>query len=118
MYILFFNILTTEIDRVRTESLASLNCFQSLSLYTVFIMIRLPPRSTRTDTLFPYTTLFRSQIPDSWPLDLDSDPLVVVPIHITKGDRPRTVNPPLRLLDHTDWYVGEDRARIVRRVRR
>src|SRR3546814_20100464 len=25
-------------------------------------MIRLPPRSTRTDTLFPYTTLFRSQI--------------------------------------------------------
>src|SRR3546814_19584903 len=24
-------------------------------------MIRLPPRSTRTDTLFPYTTLFRSQ---------------------------------------------------------
>src|SRR3546814_12045870 len=26
-------------------------------------MIRLPPRSTRTDTLFPYTTLFRSQGP-------------------------------------------------------
>src|SRR3546814_8212429 len=26
-----------------------------------FLMIRLPPRSTRTDTLFPYTTLFRSQ---------------------------------------------------------
>src|SRR3546814_8645537 len=24
-------------------------------------MIRRPPRSTRTDTLFPYTTLFRSQ---------------------------------------------------------
>src|SRR3546814_9519403 len=24
-------------------------------------MIRLPPRSTRTDTLFPYTTLFRSR---------------------------------------------------------
>src|SRR3546814_3564080 len=24
-----------------------------------FLMIRLPPRSTRTDTLFPYTTLFR-----------------------------------------------------------
>src|SRR3546814_16104995 len=26
-------------------------------------MIRLPPRSTRTDTLFPYTTLFRSSAP-------------------------------------------------------
>src|SRR3546814_17432122 len=25
-------------------------------------MIRLPPRSTRTDTLFPYTTLFRSGV--------------------------------------------------------
>src|SRR3546814_15035980 len=31
-------------------------------LYGVFffLMIRRPPRSTRTDTLFPYTTLFRS----------------------------------------------------------
>src|SRR3546814_7004295 len=29
-------------------------------LYVFFLMIRRPPRSTRTDTLFPYTTLFRS----------------------------------------------------------
>src|SRR3546814_5114945 len=28
-------------------------------------MIRRPPRSTRTDTLFPYTTLFRSLGPES-----------------------------------------------------
>src|SRR3546814_5648209 len=28
-------------------------------------MIRRPPRSTRTDTLFPYTTLFRSILPDA-----------------------------------------------------
>src|SRR3546814_5291064 len=28
-----------------------------------FLMIRRPPRSTRTDTLFPYTTLFRSWWP-------------------------------------------------------
>src|SRR3546814_11560999 len=27
-----------------------------------FLMIRRPPRSTRTDTLFPYTTLFRSRL--------------------------------------------------------
>src|SRR3546814_3731545 len=27
-------------------------------------MIRRPPRSTRTDTLFPYTTLFRSSVTD------------------------------------------------------
>src|SRR3546814_9671577 len=31
-----------------------------LSVYVFFLMIRRPPRSTRTDTLFPYTTLFRS----------------------------------------------------------
>src|SRR3546814_5620268 len=29
-------------------------------VYFFFLMIRRPPRSTRTDTLFPYTTLFRS----------------------------------------------------------
>src|SRR3546814_2182530 len=31
-----------------------------LVLVFFFLMIRRPPRSTRTDTLFPYTTLFRS----------------------------------------------------------
>src|SRR3546814_12344093 len=31
-----------------------------LYLSFFFLMIRRPPRSTRTDTLFPYTTLFRS----------------------------------------------------------
>src|SRR3546814_8247930 len=31
-----------------------------MSVIFVFLMIRRPPRSTRTDTLFPYTTLFRS----------------------------------------------------------
>src|SRR3546814_4015885 len=38
---------------------------QHLVLYMCFffLMIRRPPRSTRTDTLFPYTTLFRSTIP-------------------------------------------------------
>src|SRR3546814_14770403 len=37
----------------------------SLSLFCFcffFLMIRRPPRSTRTDTLFPYPTLFRSQL--------------------------------------------------------
>src|SRR3546814_1863184 len=32
-----------------------------------FLMIRRPPRSTRTDTLFPYTTLFRSGISSDLP---------------------------------------------------
>src|SRR3546814_16292779 len=51
-------------------------------------MIRRPPRSTRTDTLFPYTTLFRS------------------------GEAPRTEDPPPRpideLLAELDELVGLD----------
>src|SRR3546814_5921088 len=36
-------------------------CSHYLSCFLFcFLMIRRPPRSTRTDTLFPYTTLFRS----------------------------------------------------------
>src|SRR3546814_10476956 len=38
-------------------------------------MIRRPPRSTRTDTLFPYTTLFRS------------DPHTEAPTEMTKGEQ-------------------------------
>src|SRR3546814_12606732 len=34
--------------------------FYSRLIVFFFLMIRRPPRSTRTDTLFPYTTLFRS----------------------------------------------------------
>src|SRR3546814_16431987 len=34
-----------------------------VAYFFFFLMIRRPPRSTRTDTLFPYTTLFRSLAP-------------------------------------------------------
>src|SRR3546814_5434254 len=37
-------------------------------------MIRRPPRSTRTDTLFPYTTLFQ----DEYRGDLDDQPVAAV----------------------------------------
>src|SRR3546814_16645898 len=40
-------------------------CFFNLLAFLFiifFLMIRRPPRSTRTDTLFPYTTLFRSSV--------------------------------------------------------
>src|SRR3546814_274627 len=36
-------------------------CRDMSNVFFFFLMIRRPPRSTRTDTLFPYTTLFRSQ---------------------------------------------------------
>src|SRR3546814_14813863 len=36
-------------------------CMRLSVLYVfLFLMVRLPPRSTRTDARFPYTTLFRS----------------------------------------------------------
>src|SRR3546814_6346152 len=35
-------------------------CLYFVFFLVFFLMIRRPPRSTRTDTLFPYTTLFRS----------------------------------------------------------
>src|SRR3546814_13253509 len=34
------------------------SCYSRVLFF--FLMMRRPPRSTRTDTLFPYTTLFRS----------------------------------------------------------
>src|SRR3546814_13166393 len=34
--------------------------FDAVTFLLFVLMIRRPPRSTRTDTLFPYTTLFRS----------------------------------------------------------
>src|SRR3546814_12990894 len=43
-----------------------------------FLMIRRPPRSTRTDTLFPYTTLFRSAlsaVPLAYGQSQDDEPL-------------------------------------------
>ena len=59
-----------------------------------------------------------SQIPDTANLGANADPLIGVSLTITKGDRPRTVYPPLRLIDRTHWYVGEERAALVKSIRR
>src|SRR3546814_6262006 len=40
----------------------NIHLFNSYVIF--FLMIRRPPRSTRTDTLVPYTTLLRSPVPD------------------------------------------------------
>src|SRR3546814_11720025 len=37
------------------------DCTRLCLFCSFFLLIRRPPRSTRTDTLFPYTTLFRSR---------------------------------------------------------
>src|SRR3546814_12139712 len=48
--------------------------YMLLCILFFFLMIRRPPRSTRTDTLFPYTTLFRSQEP--WVVGATVHPIV------------------------------------------
>src|SRR3546814_4286934 len=46
------------VHRLCDDDEGGLLCYMRILLF--FLMIRRPPRSTRTDTLFPYTTLFRS----------------------------------------------------------
>jgi len=58
-----------------------------------------------------------AQVPETAALDAADHPLIGVALTITKGDRPRTIYPPLRLVDRTHWYVGEDRAALLRRIR-
>src|SRR3546814_9345706 len=58
-------------------------------------MIRRPPRSTRTDTLFPYTTLFRSLLGQ-----LGADFLDI-------GDEPH-VEHPIGLVDHEQIARGQE----------
>src|SRR3546814_10588326 len=51
-----------------------------LFLFVFFLMIRRPPRSTRTDTLFPYTTLFRSIIPRAKLLSISHTPSPLISV--------------------------------------
>src|SRR6056297_3343768 len=56
------SVLKNSDHRIMDAGSLEMNCNISQKLLRVFffLMIRRPPRSTRTDTLFPYTTLFRS----------------------------------------------------------
>src|SRR3546814_5835606 len=48
-------------------------------------MIRRPPRSTRTDTLFPYTTLFRSDDPAE-AADFEQARRILLVLRLNHGD--------------------------------
>src|SRR3546814_9245157 len=61
-----------------------------VALYCFFLMIRRPPRSTRTDTLFPYTTLFRSVI--AFPAEL---PIAILLFPVVTPDREDVPKPVL-----------------------
>src|SRR3546814_9744849 len=67
-----------------------------LSFYFFFLMIRRPPRSTRTDTLFPYTTLFRSWRPGL--AELAHGFLHVDSVPVDDGVEGETEDPELLLL--------------------
>jgi site-specific recombinase XerD len=58
------------------------------------------------------------QIPETAHLDADAHPLIGVGLTITKGDKARTVYPPIRLLDATHRYIGEVRGPLIRKLRR
>lgn len=58
------------------------------------------------------------QVPETAHLDIDEHPLIGVGLTITKGDKGRTVYPPIRLLDATHRYIDEVRRPLVGRLRR
>src|SRR3546814_16817792 len=66
-----------------------LHVYTSDVILFFFLMIRRPPRSTRTDTLFPYTTLFRSG--------------------------PAALRPCAEAWRHLPQHAGHDRRRLSRR---
>src|SRR3546814_9122542 len=76
-------------------------------------MIRRPPRSTRTDTLFPYTTLFRS-LSGRVTVDLASSAAggaIGVTRFVPEKGRNRIGS---MVKDHPDWVLSRQRAWGVR----
>jgi site-specific recombinase XerD len=58
-----------------------------------------------------------AQVPQTAALDAAEHPLLAIALAVTKGGRQRTAYPPLRLVDRTHWYIGEERAALIRRIR-
>ncbi|GAY21977.1 tyrosine-type recombinase/integrase [Sphingobium fuliginis] len=58
------------------------------------------------------------QVPETAHLDAGEHPLIGIGLSITKGGVPRTVYPPIRLLDATHRYIDEVRGPLIRRLRR
>src|SRR3546814_7284254 len=74
-------------------------------------MIRLPPRSTRTDTLFPYTTLFRSVV-QRRPRRVEDGGAAVVADVLVPVDAVEVAHPPhgalAEALEHIDVARSEE----------
>src|SRR3546814_4149633 len=74
-------------------------------------MIRRPPRSTRTDTLFPYTTLFRS------PFAHRSDPRAPAPEGCCCKPAPERGNPAPDTGHRAEYAAPRRRSRHARESR-
>src|SRR3546814_15854167 len=78
-------------------------------------MIRRPPRSTRTDTLFPYTTLFRSFDKRRVRLEYRSDLAGYLPIDVEPGRDDQQLAALLPCCDHwSGRWDAEDTGFIAR----
>src|SRR3546814_14539940 len=71
-------------------------------LFFVFLIIRRPPRSTRTDPLFPYTTLFRSEMGAPVPVE-DGDQADVLDLLGSESERSQM----LQRFGVNDFIAGE-----------
>src|SRR3546814_15363408 len=79
-----------------------------------FLMIRRPPRSTRTDTLFPYTTVFRSVVAvqatddEATAVEVDDPRLAAIAGRAVAAQRHRAVRVRRRLVG--DPHAGGQRC--------
>src|SRR3546814_687557 len=81
-------------------------------------MIRIPPRSTRTDTLLPYTTLFRSSGGENLALvkgRIDPGKPTLVRMHVMSplSDMFGAVTPRARLLEQSMRLIAEEGTGVV-----
>src|SRR3546814_2711850 len=76
-------------------------------------MIRRPPRSTRTETLFPYTTLFRSKVVAAETLKPLAEASAGEVAHVRPADPALVENPDFILVDGLGER-GEPLATILR----
>src|SRR3546814_16628212 len=75
-----------------------------LSISLFCLMIRRPPRSTRTDTRFPYTTLFRSIQPHR---DGGQAQFIERPVPAGNRDRIATAMQHMDRNLHLEFHIGE-----------